>query len=226
MSSIVVIRPEWAEALNAQLNAPYFTSMMSFIDHQSDKGTIIYPPRSLIFKAFDLVPPNDVKVVIIGQDPYHNYGEAMGLSFSVPKGGKVPPSLKNIYKELASDLGGAAPNHGDLTGWAQQGVFLLNAVLTVPHGSPGGHKNIGWSKFTDEVISFLSSEYKDIVFMLWGNFAKSKICLIDEHKHLVLAAAHPSPLARNAFQGCKHFSKANNYLIRCGKAPIDWQLKS
>jgi uracil-DNA glycosylase len=162
--------------------------------------------------------------LILGQDPYHNPNEAMGLSFSVPKTVRVPPSLKNIYKELQTDVNIATPTHGDLTSWAKQGVFLLNAMLTVEAGKAGSHQSIGWQHFTDAVISTVSAQKENVVFMLWGNFAKKKKDLIDASKHLILEAAHPSPLAGGAFFGCQHFSKANEYLTEKGNNPIDWNV--
>jgi uracil-DNA glycosylase len=213
---------EWMQALRDEFESPYFSMILTQLHHS--EGKIIYPPKDLIFNAYKAVPPKNVKVVILGQDPYHNQGEAMGLSFSVPKGIKIPPSLKNIYKELASDVGCTIPFHGDLTYWASQGVLLLNAILTVEQNKPGSHKNIGWQQFTDATIQYLSYHHTHITFMLWGNFAKSKRYLIDDTKHLILEAAHPSPLARNAFQGCKHFSEANTYLKAHHKQEIDWQI--
>lgn len=221
---LVNISPIWRRALYQEFEARYFDELSAALKSAKSSGKIIFPPGPLIFNAYDSTPPADVKVVIIGQDPYHNEGEAMGLSFSVPKGKKIPPSLKNIYKELQSDVQFLEPGHGDLTAWAKQGVFLLNAILTVEKNNAGSHKNIGWQYFTDQTIRYLSDHYKHIVFMLWGNFAKNKKVLIDQEKHLVLEAAHPSPLAGNAFQGCRHFSKANAYLVGMGKAPVNWQL--
>lgn len=218
------IEASWKEALKEEFSKEYFLKMADFLKKEKAAGKEIYPPRPLIFNAFNTLPFDKVKVVILGQDPYHNPGEAMGLSFSVPNGKRVPPSLKNIYKELYEDLNISPPQHGDLTEWAKQGVFLLNAMLTVEHKKAGSHKKIGWQNFTDAVIQKLSSEGEGLVFMLWGNFAKSKAQLIDDTKHLVLKAAHPSPLARGAFFGSKNFSKANNYLKQKGKTPIDWQL--
>jgi len=220
----VNISAEWRQALSDEFEFPYFDQLSIALKQAKNEGKTIYPPGPLIFNAYDTVAPNTVKVVIIGQDPYHNPGEAMGLSFSVPKGVKVPPSLKNIYKELATDLGCSIPNHGDLTSWASQGVFLLNAFLTVEKNNAGSHRNTGWHHFTDATIKYLSDHFEHIVFMLWGNFAKNKKVLINGQKHLILEAAHPSPLAGNAFQGCKHFSKANAYLVRNGKPPVDWQI--
>lgn len=220
----VNISPDWRQALSKEFESPYFDQLSLSLKKAKAEGKTIYPPGPLIFNAYDTVAPDAVKVVILGQDPYHNPGEAMGLSFSVPKGVKVPPSLKNIYKELATDLGCAVPNHGDLSSWASQGVFLLNAFLTVEKNNAGSHRNTGWHYFTDATIQYLSDHFEHIVFMLWGNFARNKKVLINNAKHLILEAAHPSPLAGNAFQGCKHFSKANSYLKANGKNEIDWQI--
>jgi uracil-DNA glycosylase len=178
----------------------------------------------LIFSAFNQTPFDAVKVVILGQDPYHNPGEAMGLCFSVPKGVRVPPSLVNIYKEIKSELGIEPPKHGDLSHWAAQGVLLLNAMLTVEAGKPASHQKIGWQTFTDAVIRRISEQKEGVVFLLWGNFARGKKALIDQERHYVLEAAHPSPLAGDAFQGCGHFARANEMLEKQGKMPIDWSL--
>lgn len=220
----VQIAPLWKNALRDEILSPYFDQLVEKLKKDKSEEKIIFPPGNLIFNAYNTVNPADVKVVIIGQDPYHNPGEAMGLSFSVPQGISIPPSLRNIYKELANDTGFIIPNHGDLTGWTHQGVFLLNAVLTVEKNKPASHRDYGWQTFTDHTINHLSANYKNIVFMLWGNFAKNKKSLIDGTKHLILESAHPSPLAGNAFQGCKHFSKANQYLMSVGKSPISWQI--
>ncbi|MEY3421236.1 MAG: hypothetical protein RIR48_1525 [Bacteroidota bacterium] len=220
----VHIAPSWQDALKSEFLSPYFDQLAERLKADKIQGKTVFPPGNLIFNAYNTVNPSDVKVVIIGQDPYHNPGEAMGLSFSVPKGVSIPPSLRNIYKELANDNGFIVPNHGDLTGWTHQGVFLLNAVLTVEKNKPASHRDYGWQTFTDHTINHLSNNYKNIVFMLWGNFAKNKKSLIDGTKHLILESAHPSPLAGNAFQGCKHFSKANQYLMSVGKSPINWQI--
>jgi len=220
----VNISPEWRQALSKEFESPYFDQLSLSLKQAKAEGKTIYPPGPLIFNAYDTVAPEAVKVVILGQDPYHNPGEAMGLSFSVPKGVKVPPSLKNIYKELATDLGCAVPNHGDLSSWANQGVFLLNAFLTVEKNYAGSHRNSGWHYFTDATIQYLSDHFEHIVFMLWGNFARNKKVLINNAKHLILESAHPSPLAGNAFQGCKHFSQANSYLKAHGKNEINWQI--
>lgn len=222
--SNVKIEESWKAALSDQFEQPYFQGIATFLRKAKAEGKTIYPPGPLIFNAFNTTPFEQVKVVILGQDPYHRPGEAMGLSFSVPRGVRIPPSLKNIYKELHEDLGVPVPNHGDLTKWAEQGVFLLNAMLTVERSQAGSHKKIGWQNFTDAVIRKLSDEREHLVFMLWGNFAKRKKELIDENKHLVLEAAHPSPLAGGAYFGSRHFSQANAYLEEHGKEVIDWSL--
>lgn len=220
----VKIEKSWGEVLKDEFEKPYFLEMAQFLRSEKENGKIIYPLGGLIFNAFEYCPFNDVKVVILGQDPYHNPGEAMGLSFSVPHGKRIPPSLLNIYKELHTDIGMEKPNHGDLSSWANQGVFLLNAMLTVEHKKAGSHRKIGWQKFTDAVIQKLSKNRENLVFMLWGNFAKNKKDLIDSSKHLILEAPHPSPLARGGFFGCKHFSKANTYLSSHKYTPIDWNI--
>ena len=220
----VNIEPGWKEVLWDCFEKPYFEQIRKHLITAKNNGTTIYPPGPLIFNAFNLTPFDKLKVVIIGQDPYHGPGEAMGLSFSVPQGVRIPPSLKNIYKEIATDCGIRIPEHGDLTSWAEQGVFLLNAMLTVEHKNPGAHKHIGWQEFTDDVIRKISDKKEGIIFLLWGKFAQSKKELIDEMKHYVLEAAHPSPLARNAFMGCAHFSRTNEILKKNDQAPIDWQI--
>ena len=220
----VKIEASWQTLLKAEFEQPYFQAITTFIRKEISAGKTIYPPGSLIFNAFNSTPVDKVKVVVLGQDPYIKPGEAMGLSFSVPKGVRVPPSLKNIYKELNEDLGCPIPNHGDLTKWAEQGVFLLNASLTVERGKSNSHAKCGWHTFTDAVIRNISEAKEGLIFMLWGNFAKKKAALIDPFKHLVLEAAHPSPLAGGAFFGSKHFSKANEYLATQGKETIDWCL--
>lgn len=222
--SNVKIEASWKAALTNEFDQPYFEKLIDFLKSEKSNGKDIYPPGALIFNAFDSTPFNEVKVVILGQDPYHNPGAAMGLSFSVPKGVRVPPSLKNIYKELYEDLKIRPPQHGDLSEWSAQGVFLLNAMLTVEHKKAGSHQKAGWQNFTDAVIKKLSDERSGLVFMLWGNFAKKKGVLIDKTKHLVLEAAHPSPLARGAYFGSKHFSQANEYFKKNGQNSIDWQL--
>lgn len=222
--SRIQIEESWKSALSEEFKQPYFQSLATYLKKEKAAGKTIYPPGSMIFNAFNTTPFDQVKVVILGQDPYHNPGQAMGLSFSVPRGVRIPPSLKNIYKELQSDLRVAPPDHGDLTHWATQGVFLLNAILTVERNKAGAHKNIGWQDFTNVVIRTLSQERQHLVFMLWGGFARKKKSLIDTDQHLVLEAAHPSPLAGGAFFGSAHFSQANEYLTAHGHQPIDWQL--
>ena len=220
----VKIEQSWKDALAGEFEKPYFASLVRFLHKEKEEGRRIYPPGSQIFKAFELTPVDSVKVVILGQDPYHGPGQAMGLSFSVPADMPAPPSLKNIFKEIHDDLGIQMSGYPDLEKWARQGVLLLNAVLTVRAGSPASHSNIGWTEFTDAVIRYISDNCSGVVFMLWGNFARSKKALIDTSRHYVLEAAHPSPLARGAFFGCRHFSKANRLLEAQGKTPIDWQL--
>jgi len=220
----VKIEESWKLALAPEFEQPYFQALVQFIKQEKSKGKKIFPPGSLIFNAFNSLPLDEVKVVILGQDPYIRPNQAMGLSFSVPKGVRTPPSLKNIYKELNTDIGFTIPSHGDLTDWVGQGVFLLNAALTVEEGKSGSHLKKGWGQFTDAVIRTISTQKEGIVFMLWGNFAKNKADLIDGSKHLILKAAHPSPMAGGAFFGNKHFSQANQYLTAQGKEAIDWQI--
>ena len=225
-SEDVKISEGWRHALAPVFIQQAFDEVVTRLKQEKALGKTVYPPGSLIFNAFDLSRWEATKVVILGQDPYHGPNQAMGLSFSVPKGVRVPPSLRNIYKELSDDVGFQMVHHGDLTHWANQGVLLLNAILTVEAGNAGSHKDMGWQWFTDEVIKTISQHKKYVVFMLWGNFAIQKATLIDESKHLVLKAPHPSPLARGGFFGCKHFSKANAYLESKGLESVDWQLKS
>jgi uracil-DNA glycosylase len=222
--SQVTIEESWKAILTDEFEQPYFKAIAGFLRQEKANGKIIYPPGSLIFNAFNLTPFHLVKVVILGQDPYHNPGEAMGLCFSVPRGVSIPPSLVNIYKELQADVGFTPPSHGDLRRWCEQGVFLLNAMLTVEHRRPASHQKIGWQNFTDAVIGKLSAQRQGLVFLLWGGFARKKKALIDATRHCVLEAAHPSPLAGNAFQGCRHFSQANAYLISQEQSPVDWTL--
>lgn len=216
------IEPTWAEVLKDEFDKHYFEDLVLALKEKKHNGRTIYPPGPLIFNAFDSTPFDEVKVVIIGQDPYHGPGQAMGLCFSVPRGIAVPASLKNIYKELNEDMGVPIADHGDLTSWAKQGVFMLNAVLTVEHKQAGSHKNLGWQLFTDAAIKALSEEKTGLVFLLWGNYARGKKQLIDEMKHYVLEAAHPSPLARGAYFGSKHFSKTNELLRKQNMPEIDW----
>jgi uracil-DNA glycosylase len=221
----VKLEESWKEALKDEFKKPYFKNVVEHLKTEKEQGKTIYPPGSLIFHAFDATPIDLVKVVILGQDPYHGPKQAHGLSFSVQQGVHPPPSLVNIFKELNEDIGMPIPSHGHLEKWAQQGVLLLNASLTVRAGEPMSHSKIGWHHFTDTVIKTVSEEKDHVVFMLWGKFAQEKIALIDTKKHLVLKAAHPSPLsAHNGFFGCRHFSKANNWLMQHGIDPIDWAL--
>jgi uracil-DNA glycosylase len=224
MSQAIKIEESWKQLLQEEFEKEYFIKLKAFLKKELEAGKTVFPPGPHIFKAFDLVPVKDVKIVILGQDPYHNPGEAMGLSFSVPKGVKVPPSLANIYKELLADTGLPIPNHGDLTKWAEQGVLLLNAFLTVEKNKPLSHSKMGWQQFTDEVIKLISQNCEHVVFLLWGNFAKTKAVLIDESKHLVLQSPHPSPLAGKGFFGNHHFTKANEYLVSKGRSPIVYDL--
>ncbi len=220
----VRIEDSWKNALAGEFGKPYFESLVRFLHEEKAAGKKIFPPGSQIFKAFELTPVPQVKVVILGQDPYHGLGQAHGLSFSVPDGVPAPPSLKNIFKEIESDLGIRMSGYPNLENWARQGVLLLNAVLTVRSGEAASHSKIGWTEFTDAVIKYISDNCEGVVFLLWGNFARSKSVLIDRSKHHVLEAAHPSPLARGAFFGCRHFSRTNEILTANGKPPIDWIL--
>jgi uracil-DNA glycosylase len=221
----VKIEESWKETLKDEFSKPYFQQIALHLKIEKSQSKIIYPPGPLIFNAFNTTPVEKVKVVIIGQDPYHGPGQAHGLCFSVQHGVPPPPSLVNIFKELHDDIGIKIPDHGNLTHWAQQGVFLLNASLTVRSGEPMSHAKIGWATFTDTVIKKISEIKKHVVFMLWGKFAQEKRSLIDETRHLILRAAHPSPLSAHAgFFGCRHFSKANEYLIKKGIDPVDWHL--
>lgn len=220
----VQIEKSWKEALGAEFEKPYFAALVQELHRQKQAGEVIFPPGGQIFKAFELCPLDKVKVVILGQDPYHGYGQAMGLSFSVPQGVEAPPSLKNIFKEIESDLGIRMSGSPDLRPWAEQGVLLLNSVLTVRAGQPASHSRIGWQTFTDAVIKTISDRCVGVVFLLWGNYARSKAVLVDKSRHHVLEAPHPSPLARGAFFGCRHFSATNEILAAEGKSPIDWKL--
>lgn len=224
--SNVQIEESWKAVLAGEFQQPYFQAIKTFLVQAKADQKVIYPPGRLIFNAFNTTPFDQVKVVILGQDPYHGPKQAMGLSFSVPRGVPVPSSLQNIYKELADDIQGfQLPRHGDLTHWAEQGVFLLNAALTVEHKTANAHKDIGWHQFTDAVIRKLSAEREGLVFLLWGSFARKKKALIDPLKHHILESVHPSGLsAHRGFFGCKHFSQTNAYLEARGLAPIDWQV--
>lgn len=221
----VKIEESWKEVLKDEFKQSYFQNIVLHIKTEKSQGKIIYPPGSKIFNAFNTTPFDKVKVVILGQDPYHGPGQAHGLCFSVQYGIPPPPSLVNMFKELHEDIGFRIPEHGNLTHWAEQGVFLLNASLTVRAGEPMSHSKIGWAQFTDTVIQKISERKQHVVFLLWGKFAQEKRVLIDESKHLVLRAAHPSPLSAHAgFFGCRHFSKTNEYLVANGIDPVDWSL--
>ena len=214
----------WDNVLEEEFQKPYFLEMLDKVDEEYKKYKI-YPPREKIFSALKLCDYNDVKVVLLGQDPYHGFGQAHGLCFSVMPDIKVPPSLKNMYKEMKEDVGATEPNHGCLISWARQGILLLNTVLTVREGEPNSHANIGWQTFTDEVIKKINELDKPVVFLLWGANAKNKLPLITNKKHLILSCAHPSPFsAYNGFFGCKHFSKTNEFLRKNNRKEIDWQI--
>jgi uracil-DNA glycosylase len=222
---LTLLETSWQKVLQEELNALYFEEIEKFLSQEMASEKTIYPPAPLIFNAFNLTPFDKVKVVILGQDPYHGPKQAHGLCFSVQHGIKPPPSLVNIYKELHSDLGLPIPAHGNLEAWSKQGVLLLNAILTVRDGEPASHSQIGWGRFTDAVITTLSKERTGIVFLLWGKFAIDKAALIDDSKHHILTAAHPSPFsAYKGFLGCKHFSKTNEILKENGLEPINWQV--
>ena len=221
----LTIHPSWGPLMAKEVSQPYMQSLRSFLMEEK-KNHIIYPPFSLLFEAFNCTPLSEVKVVILGQDPYHGPGQAHGLAFSVPKSIPIPPSLKNIYKELQSDIPNfELPEHGDLTAWAKQGVLLLNTTLSVRAHMPASHQKRGWEQLTDTVISEISSQKKDVVFILWGRHAQKKSILIDQNKHYIIQSAHPSPLsAHNGFFGSKPFSKTNHFLEEKGESPINWQV--
>lgn len=216
------IEPSWKVALAEEFEEPYFKTLAEFVrgEYLASK---VFPPPKFIFRAFELCPFDKVQIVLLGQDPYHGAGQAHGLCFSVPERVAPPPSLQNIYKEVASDIGGKIPTHGNLEHWATQGVLLLNATLTVRAHTPLSHQGKGWEEFTDTVIKKLSDAKEHLVFLLWGNYAKKKSALIDREKHLILEASHPSPFsASSGFFGCRHFSQTNTYLEKYGKTPICW----
>lgn len=220
----VKIEQSWKQALQEEFDKPYFAGLVRFLHEEKAQGKVVFPPGGKIFRAFELTPLDRVKVVIIGQDPYHGDGQAMGLSFSVPDGVPAPPSLKNIFREIETDLGIQMSGSPNLEPWARQGVLLLNAILTVRRAEAASHSGIGWQEFTDAVIRTISERREGVVFLLWGNYARSKRDLIDHSRHYVLEAAHPSPLARGAFFGCRHFSRTNDLLTAMGETPIQWQL--
>jgi uracil-DNA glycosylase len=219
-----VIEESWKHALINEFGADYFKNLKKFLLSEKQEGKLIYPAGKQIFAAFDYTPFDKVKVVLLGQDPYHGTGQAHGLSFSVPQGVKPPPSLVNMFKELEKEYGYPVPSNGNLEKWAKQGVLLLNATLTVRAGTAGWHQNKGWEQFTDAVIKLLSDKRNGLVFLLWGKYAQAKERLIDSSKHFILKAAHPSPLAGGAFFGCGHFKKANEILRQQGVEEIDWQI--
>lgn len=215
----------WLQHLSAEFEAPYMQQLKQFLMQEKAAGKVIFPPSKFIFNAFNSTPLDKVKVVIIGQDPYHGPGQAHGLCFSVQPGVAIPPSLQNIFKEQQRDLGLPYPSHGCLQSWADQGVLLLNATLTVEQARAGSHQGRGWETFTDKAIQLVSRETSSVVFLLWGSYAQKKAELIDPSKHLILKAPHPSPLsAHRGFMGCGHFSRANEYLQKVGKSPVDWHL--
>jgi len=217
--------PSWKTRLEGTFKLPYMQKLESFLSGEVQAGKTIYPQKHDIFHALHVTPFDEVKVVILGQDPYHGEGQAHGLCFSVPKGVRVPPSLKNIYKEIGIDLGIEVPSHGCLQSWAEQGVLLLNSVLTVEEGKAASHQKKGWEEFTDNVISLINDEKEHVVFILWGAYAQKKGAFIDESKHLVIRGVHPSPLsASRGFFGQHYFSKTNEYLNKNGQKPIDWSL--
>jgi uracil-DNA glycosylase len=220
----VNIEESWKRQIADELKQPYFNELVHFLREEKANKEIIYPPEKQIFAAFENTPFDKVKVVILGQDPYHGEGQANGLCFSVAPGVRVPPSLKNIFKELNRDLNVDIPVDGDLSAWTSQGVLLLNATLTVRANQAASHQKKGWENFTDAIIKSISENRAYVVFMLWGNYAKQKASCVNRRKHLVLEAAHPSPLARTGFKGCSHFSKANEYLVKNNISPIDWRL--
>eukprot|EP00730_Choanoeca_flexa_P010632 TRINITY_DN1927_c0_g1_i1.p1 TRINITY_DN1927_c0_g1~~TRINITY_DN1927_c0_g1_i1.p1 ORF type:complete len:283 (+),score=81.10 TRINITY_DN1927_c0_g1_i1:97-945(+) len=222
---VASIAPSWAQALHKEFEKPYFKQLMAFLKAQKAAGKTIFPPAEDVHSYSRACNINDVKVVILGQDPYHGPNQAHGLCFSVRKGVAIPPSLRNIYNELAEDIDGfVKPTHGYLQSWAEQGVLLLNAVLTVERSKANSHKNQGWETWTDAIIEYINRRFDNVVFILWGNYAKKKGKKVDKTRHLVLDGGHPSPLSVARFKGCRHFSRANEYLVKKGKTPINWGL--
>lgn len=223
----IKLEESWKEALSPEFESPYMQQLKSFLVEEKQRGKVIFPRGSEYFRALDLTPLDEVQVVILGQDPYHGSGQAHGLCFSVRPGVRIPPSLVNIYKELEADLGIPPARHGFLESWAKQGVLLLNSVLTVEESQAASHQGKGWEQFTDAVIRKVNDECDGVVFMLWGSYAQKKAAFVDTERHLVLKSVHPSPLsAHNGFLGCRHFSKANEYLAEQGREPIEWALPS
>lgn len=225
MAGAIQLEPSWLAALESEFRQPYMQQLRQFLKEQKGKGATVYPRGGEIFNAFEQTPLDRVKVVILGQDPYHGPGQAHGLCFSVRPGVAIPPSLRNIYKEIERDLGIPPPDHGNLSHWADQGVLLLNSVLTVNAGQAGSHQGKGWETFTDRVVEVVNREREGVVFLLWGSYAQRKGAVIDRQRHCVLTAPHPSPLsAHRGFLGCGHFSAANAWLEQRGQTPIDWSL--
>lgn len=223
--SSVNLEPSWLAALADEFQQDYMRELSAFLKEESNAGKVIYPPAKFIFNALDSTPINKVKIVILGQDPYHGPNQAHGLSFSVPQGVRPPPSLINIFKAIDNDLGITPPGHGCLQSWAEQGVLLLNSVLTVEHKQAGSHAAKGWERFTDKIVEALNQQREGLVFMLWGAYAQKKGAIIDSNKHLVLKAVHPSPLsAHRGFLTCGHFSKANDYLEKNNIEKVDWRV--
>ena len=222
----VKLSQEWLNHLQMEFEQPYMQDLSAFLRQEKSLGKTIYPESKNIFAALDAVNPQDLNVVILGQDPYHGPKQAHGLSFSVPVGERIPPSLVNIYKELQDDLGCDYPPHGNLQSWSEQGVLLLNSVLSVEKSKAASHQGKGWERFTDKIISVINNHCENVVFLLWGAYAQKKGQIVDKDRHMVLHAPHPSPLsAHRGFLGCKHFSQTNNYLKKAGRLPIDWQIK-
>ncbi len=222
----VKLSQEWLNHLQMEFEQPYMQDLSAFLRQEKSLGKTIYPESKNIFAALDAVSPQDLNVVILGQDPYHGPKQAHGLSFSVPVGERIPPSLVNIYKELQDDLGCDYPPHGNLQSWSEQGVLLLNSVLSVEKSKAASHQGKGWERFTDKIISVINNHCENVVFLLWGAYAQKKGQIVDKDRHMVLHAPHPSPLsAHRGFLGCKHFSQTNNYLKKAGRLPIDWQIK-
>lgn len=225
LKSLIHDTIDWAKLLEGELNKPYIAHLEAFLLKEEMSGKIIFPPKNLYFNALNLCPASNVRVVILGQDPYHGDNQAHGLAFSVPKGTAIPPSLKNIYKELQSDLDIDPPAHGNLESWAKQGVLLLNTVLSVEKAKAASHQAQGWEQLTDAIIALINKQSSPVIFMLWGAHAQKKAAQIDSTKHLILSAPHPSPLsAHRGFLGCKHFSKANKFLSKKGFKPINWAI--
>ena len=227
MADDIRLRQEWLSLLGAEFKQDYMNQLSVFLRSEKASGKRIYPPGTEFFAALDATPPAAVKVVVLGQDPYHGAGQAHGLSFSVRGRQRIPPSLQNIFRELHDDLGGSIPSHGDLSEWARQGVLLLNSVLTVEHGAAGSHQGRGWERFTDAVVAAVNDGESPVVFMLWGAHAQRKGAKVDRDRHCVLMAPHPSPLsAHRGFMGCRHFSQANAFLAASGRQPVDWSLSA